>query len=188
MARKGVHRKRNGGSGVLIAVILFVIIILISASYLMIAPSGNTLLRKALNGRETPADIVIRNKSHELLSGHDNEVLQSVGKVLEQNTIPQLIKKTESERSTVDFLKSELNIDDSSANNIAEEIFSNEHLMSIKSDITNSDWKSAYENLNELTSSGELDLIKSRLSINDIEDAEKLQEEAREMLDKKGND
>lgn len=182
MARKELLHKKSKRKKRVIALIMTIITAILISFYFLIAPTGNTALRTIMKSNETPLDSIVRQKAIEVSSTKDGDIYESLNKILSSNTIPELIEKTKTETDTVNFLKNDLQIDDSLANDISEEIFSNEKLIEIHNNIRNSNWKDAYNNINHLIENGELEQIKSNLSNESISDVQKLQDEASKIL------
>lgn len=184
MARKELLHKQDKTKKRIIALVMTLVAGVSIAIYFLFIPSGNVALRSVMNDKETPLDAIARSKAIDNFENNDDFISQKISEILTYNSIPELINKTNNEKDTVLFLKKELELDDSIANDISEEIFTNKSLITIHENIKRSEWKKAYENFNTLKNSGELNAIINNLSHENISEAQKLQNEASEILNK----
>ena len=179
---KTKERSKKSKNKLLIKLIVILVLLIGSALYLILSPSGNNILRATLPSKvETPLDRYVRRKTTNEISSQSNQSTNDIGMIISSTSMSEIVKATKSETVAVNLIKEKVGLTDEDANTLVDELFKNKTITKIRKNIQDSEWLEAKANISKLKETGELNKIFQNVSTQSNISAKKMQDEASKL-------
>lgn len=166
---------------VYISLISICLIILLILGFIF-SPWGNNFLRNHTTS-DTLLDKTAKISITKLIE--NDEYSDVIIPIFINNNTNDLIEAFSSEEKLSQLLQSDLGLNDETSTIAAQVLLSTDDgIIQLKEDISQSHWVSAYKKYKELNENGDFDEIKSQIETGEVTDAKTLQAEASAILNR----